>query len=949
MPLELFYTSVPEGLKRGSSGFCTVACTGDMPAPMIQRLEALSAYRPIYRIGSGRENINPTEYAHWRVNVGGRYYSVLSRVCFADADYSGRSNKFAHHVALDSTELPSAGPAWVMMQPAVLQEQWTGQPRYLPAGKTIPSGTNALRVCEAWARMTGDAGWAGVLADAFLLDASKPAYILFEPGMDLLPLINEAIALVPERARWRVTFSTFFNQLPAGLYCTWRCCAVGTPAADAARANATSGVLIDLTSPTQRAPDNRYVLMARTGKLVAEETMPVSLTAQPEPLGPEDAASVGSSPAPLPQGSPPEPGLGEELGAGQQTVFTHAADALGRSHEVTPTRPRTLFWLIAITWPVVVLAFAILILQNRTAVPPISAVTLEQEDLVKKLETEYALSKELRTRLEQAEDENARLKADQQKLKETVRENEELWKQIAEIKSQQELQKALPKTPVTVMRTDSQPQSGSLTSGKPIAQPLPGHPNQRAADLPLTDRFGSWQASRTALLADLAADAGIRIRLPVSAPEADGVIVVDPFRFTRADGKVVIQCDVTKKYIQKEEKTIQLATVGIEQGALIWEWYKPDVNIIRHDYSALLKNLVRYSTLQIVGANGSDICQIQLTLPQALTLNLTMPKPHKRAWLNYEPQLLMVSTPSAWSIEQAESDQTRQTIKSNHGAKFEITVSKSHSDAGMTEICLAWLAVNPLLNTAGKDTQKAEREFDRMKDRWLQERQEFTIKKKELTETISKLENAIKNEEEIIDQEVEIIKQKKETLGQQILDQESALDQLYESNSPKLKSARDEYKVLESQLNQARKNQDDGEVQRITREIDEQKRKINRLWSRLKRKARGEIQEAEEDISQTRYALKSLRNDINRIRNSEKLARLKKQLKDAKDDNAKAQHKWQQLDEDYNEQLNRRNQANRAKQAMAAQVKEIEQLGELQVHVVAKHSGAVLGTIAIEK
>ena len=66
---------------------------------------------------------------------------------------------------------------------------------------------------------TGDAGWAGTLAEAFLLDATKPAYIIYPPGVDLLPLINEAIALLPESVRWRVTFSTYFTSLPAGLAC----------------------------------------------------------------------------------------------------------------------------------------------------------------------------------------------------------------------------------------------------------------------------------------------------------------------------------------------------------------------------------------------------------------------------------------------------------------------------------------------------------------------------------------------------------------------------------------------------------------------------------------------------------------------------------------------------------------------------------------------------------
>ena len=46
MSHEIYYTSAPEGLKRGTSGFCTVAASENIPRPLLERLEQrFSAYR----------------------------------------------------------------------------------------------------------------------------------------------------------------------------------------------------------------------------------------------------------------------------------------------------------------------------------------------------------------------------------------------------------------------------------------------------------------------------------------------------------------------------------------------------------------------------------------------------------------------------------------------------------------------------------------------------------------------------------------------------------------------------------------------------------------------------------------------------------------------------------------------------------------------------------------
>ncbi len=100
MSQELLYTSAPRGLKPGSSGFCTVASTQGMAAPLASALESLSAYRHVFRPGDPQVHRNPIAYSHVRLNAGGRTYCVLSRVADYGQDYSGRTNKLAHHVAL---------------------------------------------------------------------------------------------------------------------------------------------------------------------------------------------------------------------------------------------------------------------------------------------------------------------------------------------------------------------------------------------------------------------------------------------------------------------------------------------------------------------------------------------------------------------------------------------------------------------------------------------------------------------------------------------------------------------------------------------------------------------------------------------------------------------------------------------------------------------------------
>ncbi|MGO9915695.1 MAG: hypothetical protein ACLQIB_13440 [Isosphaeraceae bacterium] len=267
MSHELHYTSVPRGLKPGSRGFCTVATTPSLSRTLSERLESLSGYQPVYPPGDPLATLNPVVQAHVKISVAGRPLHVLSRIGPAGLDYSSRPNKYAHHVVLELGEGPQAGPAWLLGQAGFMETNWIGEPRALASGRAPPQGDRPPTVAHAWQADTGDPGWAGVLAEAFLADPRRPAYLVFRPGMQLLPLFEEAIALLPPSRRWDVEFSTYFNQLPQGISCAWRGVLDGSDLAGQA-ARLPGVLLFDLCRTPGRAQGGALVHLARTGERV---------------------------------------------------------------------------------------------------------------------------------------------------------------------------------------------------------------------------------------------------------------------------------------------------------------------------------------------------------------------------------------------------------------------------------------------------------------------------------------------------------------------------------------------------------------------------------------------------------------------------------------------------------------------------------------------------------
>lgn len=279
---ELIYTSAPQGLRAGASGYTVVAQTAGIPVQLANALEGLSQYRHRRVSAHARPGENPVIYSHLILNVGFQQFHALSRIVDAGLDYSGRGNFLAHHIAANEENLPSAGPSWVLAYPNVFLDQWNQSPTTLSPRGRMRSGDLPLKPCRAWESLTGDAGWGGVLAAS--VDPARPAIVVFQPGQDVLPLVTEALALLSPDERWQVSFSTYYLGTPSGVRCQWRFVPSDSPDLPSLVASGQC-VVIRVDQRTEEEPQGSLVEVARTG--------------QPAPVKP-----VRSTPSSIPSSIP---------------------------------------------------------------------------------------------------------------------------------------------------------------------------------------------------------------------------------------------------------------------------------------------------------------------------------------------------------------------------------------------------------------------------------------------------------------------------------------------------------------------------------------------------------------------------------------------------------------------------------------------------------------------
>lgn len=286
MSVELLYTSAPNGLKQGSRGFCTVLSTQGMPVNLASRLELLSGYRHIFPPQDAQANLNPVAWSHVSLTMAGQVTSILSRIAAYGVDYSGRTNKLAHHVVVGPSERIAAGPAWLLQSPGLMRSEWGGVCETPASGPPIVQANQSARVCETWKSLTGDAGWGGVVAEALVAPAGKPLWVIYrlDQQRSLLELMNESIALLPESQRWQATFSTYYTNLPPEVDCKVRFVVEGT---EEASKLASRGSSILLSPGIPLASASAFVESARTGAAIAvpapaaPATRPAAPTSRP--------------------------------------------------------------------------------------------------------------------------------------------------------------------------------------------------------------------------------------------------------------------------------------------------------------------------------------------------------------------------------------------------------------------------------------------------------------------------------------------------------------------------------------------------------------------------------------------------------------------------------------------------------------------------------------------
>ena len=248
MSQEIVFTSARQGLRTGSTGFCTVRSTRGMPGNLAQLLERLTSYSHVFDAYGDQANLNPVNFAHYIARLGDQKLHILARVSNAQLDHTNRSNKLAHMLAVESSRLETAlseGPAAESLKVPWIRD-WSSdtEPSVLPDEKQIElpmldqpkSGP-----CNVWKEATGDAGWAAVLASS-AGETSDPLQVILPRDVGsrdetwALQLVHEALSLIPPARRWDVSYSTFFGgNLPVSINCRWQFILDGTDAAKRAR------------------------------------------------------------------------------------------------------------------------------------------------------------------------------------------------------------------------------------------------------------------------------------------------------------------------------------------------------------------------------------------------------------------------------------------------------------------------------------------------------------------------------------------------------------------------------------------------------------------------------------------------------------------------------------------------------------------------------------------
>ncbi|MEY4394179.1 MAG: hypothetical protein RL595_1428 [Planctomycetota bacterium] len=260
MAKQLIYSAVDEGIDGGRSSLCYAAASEGalLNRLVLQNILPINSYQQLYKYPATGPDPNPVNYCHYRLPAGPTEISVLSRICAAPL-YGGRSNFFAHHIIVDGNEQKSAGPAQIITK-LPFKSNWDNIQK-LPL-ISIPNLNPTERLAKNWKAFGFDPGWAGWLAEKSV--AGSVVHILYPSGINPLLLISDAISVLAEHQRWKVTFSTYYTLGGNGPKCTWRFIPLEASAYIAPYLNKSPrDLVLNLSNVHEKAPSSDLASLAR--------------------------------------------------------------------------------------------------------------------------------------------------------------------------------------------------------------------------------------------------------------------------------------------------------------------------------------------------------------------------------------------------------------------------------------------------------------------------------------------------------------------------------------------------------------------------------------------------------------------------------------------------------------------------------------------------------------
>jgi len=254
MPYELIYTSAPQGLNHGRSGFCTVARSADMPERLASIVEKFSNFD--FGICEKKFSLN-------KINYSNGFYYVLTRICDCGSDYTNRTNFLAHHLIFNSEEILNfPNPAQIFLSWKGWMDSWNQAPKFLENSFSFEnSDTDIPLACETWQEVFGDAGKAAIPREmqycSFFLECEDTTL--------LLRLFEESLSLnVDKKTSWDFTFTTYLAQNESAKDYNWKGYIQNPP----------SEFFIDLKNKIcPNSPDSRLAEFARNRVMTKSEKL----------------------------------------------------------------------------------------------------------------------------------------------------------------------------------------------------------------------------------------------------------------------------------------------------------------------------------------------------------------------------------------------------------------------------------------------------------------------------------------------------------------------------------------------------------------------------------------------------------------------------------------------------------------------------------------------------